>query len=87
MSGQNEIEPLLEVLNLNLLEFKVQSWAGNGKATMPARVDTYQWDIRATVQALRVAPCARSACFRHIRDLDGSFICSDHWGAQLAAIA
>jgi hypothetical protein len=30
--------------------------------------------------------CGNPACEKHIRDLDGAFICSEHWAEQLAAV-
>jgi hypothetical protein len=79
------IEALLNVKNPNLLEFTVERLYSTPRTK--ERVDVYRWDIRASIKVKRSSVCARPACFRHVRDLDGRYICSDHWSAQLALIA
>lgn len=80
------IRAVESLFNPNLLEFTI---ARLHKGSSTGRVDIYRWDISATVGALRPGLCHQPVCFRHLRDLgdDQKFICSDHWGAQLAAIA
>lgn len=40
-----------------------------------------------TFTTVTEAPCGNPACDNHVRDLDGSFICSAHWREQLLRIA
>lgn len=73
--------------NPNLLKFTVQRYS-RSRPSIPSRIDQYEWDLRAHVARLGTGPCGAHVCFRHIRDLDGEhYICSEHWAAQLEAIA
>jgi hypothetical protein len=86
-----EIKVVENVPNPRLLNFKVARHS-HGRST--GRTDEYTWDLSARLLVRRQAACGLPACYRHIRDLGGEFplsqdkfICSDHWGAQLAMIA
>ena len=79
-----EIQAVLNVPNPNLQEFTVERIWSKGRPQI--RVDTYRWDMRASIKVRRTMVCGTPACFRHIRDLHGGYICSDHWGAQLALV-
>lgn len=83
-----EIEADLFPENMRLLQVTIVRAYKHASPYGRGRVDKYQWDYKALVLTKRDGVCGEPACYRHIRDLDGGkFICSDHWAAQLAAIA
>jgi hypothetical protein len=77
-----------QVFNKRLLAITIRRISQAQKTPSRTRVDTYEWDMAATIKKLRSVECGNPGCYRHIRDLGGQqFVCSKHWQDQLEAIA